>query len=1130
MIKKTIKNILYLPLLALLALLHTGCQDDFESKFDYTASGEDVTLTIPVSFPKMDVKSRADLTDDQENAVTSLWICTFSASSGTKTSEWVRVGNLPTADTEVARNVTINTKSGNSYIVAVANVDNYGVQIKNGIRAQLSTLLNDVNTWEDFLGIVVETPSDWDDVRVPYDANPIPMVGAFYNIPVSGSHPVDLTNWQNSNFTPIAIPSNSEHKVSLGDGGATGAIHLRRVVSHIKFEIYAGRNTIELTPQSYRVVNAPVNTWLYERSVQTGVSMPDYLNTANYGDAATEETKNNFYKSPSQYSSIHFDNSTYTSQGVTYNGKSFNFWQGENKHYGTSQTYNEREKEAKGSDGGNTGIYTSLSGDVWTPNNMASYVVVNCDVKYVDRLNVDADGALSNVGTSVERTATVNYVVHLGYCEGTTVASKSRDFNCYRNVNYIYRMFVDGVDQIRIEAFAEDGSEPYPGAEGLVSDVLNPTYNLDCHNCAFNVQLTALELSPYDQMNNTGFGFIVNTYEGGEKFTIEESDILGMTDTEYEEWLASSGQGDALNAEYLTWIELIPTTGANVIKPYKPRTASNDTYYLSDISRGRKGGQAINLADGYYTVHVKEYAYEPETGIETPEEGKDPRWKGYINQLPRQFFMRVTRAISNDGESVYARSKYAAAQRSINTYYSDQNFTSNGTAVGVEHQNESFGISLRKSYDVPTASDVNGRYNAWQWISYNSASRLWTAFLSSKNGNFSTLNIPAVNNSQGVISARTEYVPMLAAYGGSFSANSGNVASSLDPQGSNTAANGNINIEAINACMNRNRDDNGNGVIDPQELKWYVPTTGKYLRMILGRRSLDEPIMDYQNIEKISNPNGTATRYLFYASNGQILWAMEGLSMSSWCQWGWNDPGAPWQVRCIRNLGTNLSDTKTLTDVSSSDGVQMAYVVGGDNIVNMNYYGATSIRTNKLTMNGTVAGSQTNSSVMPPHVITSEYNNPYMAFQYSRGRYSFSGSGGIFHYDVHYDRLADYMNGVTSNPCSVLNNTEAGFYETGWRIPNQKELTIMRNLGLFEYINGSSTGGLQTTDNYIASCTKGYFNSSGVGYNNSDATDPLADRYYLGARYGAATQLNTNMLIRNVFIRCVRDIERNVEP
>ena len=41
-------------------------------------------------------------------------------------------------------------------------------------------------------------------------------------------------------------------------------------------------------------------------------------------------------------------------------------------------------------------------------------------------------------------------------------------------------------------------------------------------------------------------------------------------------------------------------------------------------------------------------------------------------------------------------------------------------------------------------------------------------------------------------------------------------------------------IEALQACMNRNRDENGNGVIDAAELKWYLPASGKICTYYLG--------------------------------------------------------------------------------------------------------------------------------------------------------------------------------------------------------------------------------------------------------------------------------------------------------
>ena len=47
--------------------------------------------------------------------------------------------------------------------------------------------------------------------------------------------------------------------------------------------------------------------------------------------------------------------------------------------------------------------------------------------------------------------------------------------------------------------------------------------------------------------------------------------------------------------------------------------------------------------------------------------------------------------------------------------------------------------------------------------------------------------------------------------------------------------------------MNRNRDLDGNGRITADEIRWFLPTSGQMLRLILGRNGLKTPIMNYPN-------------------------------------------------------------------------------------------------------------------------------------------------------------------------------------------------------------------------------------------------------------------------------------------
>lgn len=1061
--------------LALMSAM-TSCVDDIQPPYtDFTVSGEEVTATLSVSLPEMTVKSRAAHSEQQLNEVRSLWIRTYSATTGKATSDWLK-SSPGTYDTEMTpegkRTFDLRTKSGSSYVVAVANVENPAVTKDNPSlddAKALSELLDAADTWADFMNIAVVTPSTLDDVNAA--PVPITMVGCLSNITVGDidAHPA-LSEWgSHYNFQPVFIPATSNKTYKLA-----GAIHLRRLVSHITFTIKAG-DKVNITPTSYTVVNAPVATWLYERAGAT----------ANFGDDCTQENASAYYATTPIFTSqfISEENGEYK----------FDFWQGENKHTALPAdelkklgiefkaddprfNYDKRELEKKGADGKNTGLYLCLTGETWTPNNMASYVIVRCDVEYKDKIPVDG-------GESVTRVGNAEYVIHLGFLD-----KDATDFNCYRNVDYHYNMTVNGVNDIYVEAY---GDEQIPGVEGVVSDVEKPTVFLDSHYCAFNIQLTKDELTGKNLTNGRGMGYLISVWDNGREQIFSDDNAVADDDR-----------------KYVDWVELRPTTSANTLAKYYPRTHASEgskTFTLEDASKANTwADDDVRFSDSeYYTVFVNEYVYEDDSDEGVTGDGT-PEWVRYVNQNPRRFFIRVTKEVSADGQSIYTRSKYAASQASIQTYYSTENLTpatvkngvalSRGTAIGMESVNELEGLNLRFNFPHAGLSDVNGRWNVWQWV--QSKSGQWANFVTETEPQ-TVPSVASANLQNGPeLPGGTFAMPRLVDLGYTFTSTSGdfsqsnlNGLSKYDPQPRSTTRSD--YIEAINACMNRNRDNNGNNTIDADELRWYVPVSGKYLRLLLGQNSLTSPLMDFNAIKQLPETNnGYNTRYMFLTSDYKVLWAMEGLSVSDYGVYA----NPPWQIRCIRNLGSNMSN------ISDIDKVVQAYDVDKVNkIVRLSYYDPMSIRSITYNGNGAAPGQ------MPVHVINSSYNMPYKAFEYQdvllndeKGSPYSPGSSS-----------SEIITSINSNPCSTLNSAN----KTGWRVPNQKELTILRNSGAITI----PTDWQGTTLYFLTSCTMSYFNASGIG-----ETTIGSNHMFMAVRSNATCQLDVNWN-STVRIHCVRD-------
>lgn len=1061
-----------------LVLVISACRGEAELLPETGDEGKDITVSVQLGLPEMSIATRANLEEYLINQVESVWIRTYSASGAGKATmdSWLEIPGEAITPHDL-KPVQLDTKSGPTYIVAVANVENAEGVTKNDLTLHpLADLLEAADTWQKFLDIAVAAPSSYYDIDEP--PTPLVMAGCF--IAEGAAHP-SIEGWQTAGFTSYDIQPTGTGTFTLD-----GAIHLRRIVSQMTFNLIPG-DGISITPNSYRVVNAPVYSWLYEH---------DASRQANFGDkASTADEASGYYTSTDIYPGTSFENATMTVDGTTKNIHRFSFWQAENKHDGKAEygckDYNDRQIKTE------SGLFTSLTGDVWTPNNMASYVIINCNVDHDEQLKVDDNGNENNTdGKEVHRSGNASYIIHLGYLD-----KKATDFNAYRNTKYTFNVHINGVDQIRVEAFRNGDTN---GVEGLVTDVLNPTHTLDCHYHAYNIELTDTDLE--------NFGFITTTYDSGVAHTLQDLDF--EKDGTYREPTNEE-------KEYFGWVELRPTTDANTLAEYKPASgehADGKTASLLDVARGLTDAQKSTT--GWYTVFVNEYTYENDS-----DESKTNNWQRYVNQPSRRFYIRVTREISSDSYSMYARSKYAGIQRSIQTYYSNREIPEDGGIIGAEHENETFGLNVNSTYKHATNS-VNGRYNVWRWLngidsdseeapSGGQASKAWKDVILPG----TSQHIFAVDNQGISIEEHDANVPSLA-YGNSDYSLGGIEETDSLPLGESNNDNTKW-IEAVNACMNRNRDNNGNGKIDPEELRWYVPARGKYLRLILGNYSLATPLVDFGAVQQLV-PGGkkgggkdvalkACTRLMMFTSERSAVLIFNGASSSPWCK-ETNSviASSPWDVRCIRNLGTNLGT------VSETDKTVPAYVHDqASRTVSMTYYDIKSYRRGE-----SFSGNGTSSGKMPVHIISQErYNRPFAKFEYSQGRNNLNDKPAS-----RYDGVLVYADDKASNEyvTNKINNENpcANLYEgDGWRLPNISELAIMRNLGLFDDF-------YTERPQYIVSCTKGYYDSSGKGYDS----EPSTTRNFLGVTYDNTVDIPENTwptphIGYTLYYRCVRDVE-----
>ncbi len=1104
-----------------------GCSDDLDTGFGVNeVEGRDTQISLSVSAPEMPrLESRTDMADEDAYKVETLWVGIYNSGSGKSTLLDGTNNGLFLQDGDPDNNhgfsggvkshdryalEDINTKSGRSYIVAVANPDKntgYKMDAQGNIGAETSllTLLQGASTWEEFKSIVISRPlreNGAADIFMPNATiNPLVMSGIYSEVGLNHA-----ANYDWSQVEPVYIGVNST--------GVTlpGAIHLRRPYSQIKFDIQRAENTdiVDFEVESYVVHNVPTYGWLFERKqAENPAGKPwEY---ANAGDPMElDVTKNTNYRSSLTYTSADIEGSN--------NHFTFDFWQMENKRTGILEgadatDYQKRDVEWDDGDR-NTGVYKSLCPSATpTLNNFAGYVEINAKLTYKNAVSPDNPETIPGIPNEkfdyTSREVNAKYIVHLGYIGGN-----ANDFNSLRNSIYTYRVKIKSASEIIVEAFTD--KENQPGAEGTVIDVTKQMFNLDAHYAAFNIELTR------EDLNSFSFSILADNY----RFAIGEDG----KPTANSNRIPTSTTDDTY--PYYSWIELAKTTGEDVLAAYPgigTYTGSNRLYRLKDIR-----DNAATLEPGWYTVFVNEYTYEDESVGNRGNEGTN--WHNYVNKPNRMAYLNVAQHVSADGLSSYYRSKYAVSQRSIQTYYNAAEAT---TALGVEHDNETFGMNIRwltddayninggnypgvpitwNGDDAANLSADNGRYNVWI-NSGGSADGItagrWETYVQTTKPN-AVKEITNTNQKipESVKPAKTWPVPMpmlLAASNFTQTAafNPGdnhpfpNVynrqAGAYDPQTDHTTAQ---YIQAMHACMNRNRDLDGDGTIDANELRWYLPAAGKYARVILGRNSLSTPIMDYDNTPSIlaNSGYGVNCRFHLIASDNVIVWCEEGLSRSMMNN-GQGYSGPPWAVRCIRNLGTNLGD------VTSAEKVDPAYEANKstDNnystgaVVKVKHYYGTSLRDNS-------------GDALPMHKSNSAYNK--------LGRYGFevalrgntttqqddeaatsswNYNTGTWNYNYVESETA-YTTAVNAaSPCATLNATSG---RTGWRVPNQKEIVIMRRIGLVD----------QT---FYMTCTQEYWNNV-TGASGGDTFNRI-----LTVRPDAAcAQVYSNMYV----VRCVRDL------
>ena len=852
---------LYIRLRSLLAIALIGiaaasCSDEEIASWNENIQAglpTTVKLRFDVSVPEEKVSSRAD--ESSDDAVFDLYVFIFDSNGDLVNKQLFRNlhGDTPPEGTQQPdpsgseNYVTMDARTGRSYIYGIANVDGSVNEYSTNIEEELDK----IETRNELLSFSATLRES------------VYRLGNSYLM------------------TGSAVDNEEDGTYTIIEDTDIRTIKLRRLDSQITFNLSAGEGCT-FRPTSYQICNIPKKAYLVEREATQNAG------TACTWDGTADEDIDDYFDSEETTGNIATD-------------MGFTFWMVENRLNGkqdiTNQgnekvTYGLREKENKEPIEGATDKPTvTNNGYVYAPDN-GTYVIIKGE--FAGESTVD--------GNSGPVEADVTYVIHLGYVDGEDYTAKANDFFSNRNTKYTYNVTVNGVNDIIVEVIADDAeTEPAPGAEGDVIFTEGTTrYRLDSHYETVLLRFSRTELQNGEDKANF-FSYRVETPFASYLWT-------GDNDITYYD------NKDGIVDE--AWIKFVrnetTTYGQTYSEDFQPYNNEDLNYLtlpefineLKAIANGEHEEYYDKNDEVVYTCHIDEFYYD--NAPEGVNVGNTNLWKRFVNTDPREVQILNDIELSADGESSITRSTYVLTQRSIQTFF-NTDLEEKYSAYGVETINETG--PLRSWYYYPdqignrgyvrTAVDdrVDGKGNFWGMIEELSNYLRWNTYVDETINGYTSVGrngtMPEVNAMKG-----NDY-------------------------------NNDYNYQrAYLACMQRNRDLNGDSYISEDEIKWYLPAIDQYVGMFIGEGGLtDEDARlftetSYVYKHYVSSTLGTRNDSYYPI----IYWAEESVSESVGVEWnmaeyedgtytdrdrGDSDTNADRYInhyRCMRNLGNENSD------------------------------------------------------------------------------------------------------------------------------------------------------------------------------------------------------------------------------
>lgn len=618
----------------------------------------------------------------------------------------------------------------------------------------------------------------------------------------------------------------------------------------------------------------------------------------------------------------------------------------------------------------------------------------------------------------------LSYTVHLG-----DFSHDISDFLVSRNCNYEYTLTIKGVNNFIAES-KKDGNADDPGSEGiLINSSSSQLLEVDSHYESRVLQFTMDEV--YKLVVTDKFGYIlkiktpfcetVRMLIDGDGNIYEAADYKSNSNPTVLTTLNADGLPSdpskilvSGEADY-SWVHFMINTSDYAYPCAYPGTGNEKLLTVFELLRDMfKAGK--NKDTNFFNSSKKAYL----TCFIDENYYVDKNWTEYVNQTEdRKVYFANEFYTSEDKHSSYAEAKYLISQKSIWTFYANDATLS---PYGTESISEETGKTVSAGTNSST-QDWNARASA---LSNNPVSKKYSSYTATK-----------------IVGKQSLYLS-----------------------------------SAYQACMSRNRDEDGDGYVDADEVKWYLASVDQYRGLWIGEKVLPTDIKLFQPTQENwaalkvaydkSSDAGLSPWHYFTASSQNTFWAEEGCSTSANSQ--------AQKVRCVRTLesgGNGLKEADAFyTSSTNSDNTTDITLRISDDVKRGYQSGPMSPSYER--------GEETTNNVYTKfRVAASNLSNAY-----SRSAIINSSNGGAF----------------IKSSADVCNTNSS--YGGAWRVPNQKEISVM-------YLAGIRPGTIWSNTS---------FTGMNTGYYKNGQKNAIGFTLTSGGMMSIAQS-------GDIYVRCVMDVK-----